>query len=709
MASVNFKLTEHDGLTRRVAFPAKPTWNTLAAKIELLFGIPIEKVSVAYTDADDDLVTLSSQEELDDFYTTSHTGGQVIKFTVQDLTTARLQRTLSQPTQNPNRNTFGIGAFDIEDDWQTLPVPPISGLQGLFIPNPSDESHPHAFVEVLESDAGTVRNDGPAERRSTASSVASSPGSPFIVPLDKGKQRAATDDDVSSTGSVLGEDAPPKPPVHVYDFQTPIVSDSSPLPPHYAAESTPKATTQNLETAGPKSADVPEKSFVKEDEDPTDPPLNPLGEEPPHVSTTFSNDVTSLLTTFSSVIAAHPELSEGIRNIVRNTSNGSYWQSQRAAFSQSAQNIARDTGMAAEAMRRETEEEAGRRIAEALGGVFRTLSQTLNSTHVDAEPATTPMPPTTAQPSDDVPEEPTLAQGEDSVPPVPPRSFIPEHDPPRFDHWMHRGSGHWGQRAQFSAPFGPPLGPYGPRRPMPPAPPPHASWHGWAPRPSPPGFFPPAPPPPPPPPSALQFIPPPPLPMEHHVQPQLPKMTPQELRAQVDEAKARYREEKEKYRLEREERRKEREMRSQMAAELITNKTKPAAPPLPVRPSTPPAVAVHGRFGQPTHEVVSVQRHHTHLGHGSSRRHHTHGHEHSDLRTRAVNRITKRLADMGFSENTHPELPTKIKAQLPSDGFVRNDSEDDIVTTLLEDLLAMSPKPQVASGSGVREVPGGWH
>jgi hypothetical protein len=63
---------------------------------------------------------------------------------------------------------------------------------------------------------------------------------------------------------------------------------------------------------------------------------------------------------------------------------------------------------------------------------------------------------------------------------------------------------------------------------------------------------------------------------------------------------------------------------------------------------------------------------------------------------------------MGFLESAYPGLPTKIKALLPANG---KDGEDDIVTTLLEDLLAMSPKAPVASGSNLRkdrEIPGAW-
>ena len=68
---------------------------------------------------------------------------------------------------------------------------------------------------------------------------------------------------------------------------------------------------------------------------------------------------------------------------------------------------------------------------------------------------------------------------------------------------------------------------------------------------------------------------------------------------------------------------------------------------------------------------------------------------------------------MGFSENAYPALPEKIKAQMPLKGaIISKETEDDIVTTLLEELLAStSPRPNVASGSGQQDVDmaGVWH
>jgi len=65
--STQFKFAK-DGITRRVAFTQLPSWSEIAAKLETLYSIPIEHIAVSYTDVDGDEVTLSSQEELEDYY-----------------------------------------------------------------------------------------------------------------------------------------------------------------------------------------------------------------------------------------------------------------------------------------------------------------------------------------------------------------------------------------------------------------------------------------------------------------------------------------------------------------------------------------------------------------------------------------------------------------------------------------------------------------
>lgn len=584
-ATTHFKLTEPKGITRRINFPNRPTWLVLAAKIQSLYGIPIEQVSVAYLDSDNDQITLSSQEELEDFYQASHRPDQVIKFTVQDLSSIRVKKPESPP--NANRNTFGIpvGAFDIEDDWQSLP--PFSGLGNLFIPGATSS---HAFVEVVDSDASTVTNNQGA--RSTAHSTThSSPSSPFIISLDKGKERATDDDgDISSTGSVLAENVPEKHPVHVYDIGTQEKDDTerfeelfpslNNMPQHpvepIAAESTPKTNSQGLTPPEPNATSA-ESAASSPFEDATDPPLPSIEKDVlTNTSPSLSNDVAALLNTLNNVFAAHPELSEGIRNIVRSASSGTYWNAHREAISQAAQNIAQASVNAGEQVR-SAEEEAGQRIADAIGGIFRSLSQMLGA--VNAESTQPSSMPGQEETSGQETAPPSHANGNQRGPsnaspwwfgPGPGRRSShpwrgPEHPThphaPYFNPWMHRGASlgqHWAPRGPPPPPSNPP--PHGPSGhngeplsagPLPPAPPPppplpSGPWN------TPPWVWGPAPPPPPPPPSA------PPVNATADSKP-----TPQELRAQVDEAKARYKAEKERYRQEREERRKERERKAQ--------------------------------------------------------------------------------------------------------------------------------------------------
>lgn len=68
---------------------------------------------------------------------------------------------------------------------------------------------------------------------------------------------------------------------------------------------------------------------------------------------------------------------------------------------------------------------------------------------------------------------------------------------------------------------------------------------------------------------------------------------------------------------------------------------------------------------------------------------------------------------MGFAEAAHPNIPFKVKELIASLKPLSKDREDDIVTTILEEMLARSPKPIPGpSRSGARndqDLPGAWH
>ncbi|KAH7927282.1 hypothetical protein BV22DRAFT_1111210 [Leucogyrophana mollusca] len=399
--ATQFKFSKPGGLTRRIAFRARPSWDELSAKIGSLYEIEDNNIGVSYLDNDGDEVTLSSEDELQDYYRGLSSPGPLIRFVVQDLNALRSTDGHSSrarsitPQQTNFRNTFGGHeslplVFEVEDEWQRLP----GGLGGLFLSRDSPES-PHAFVEVLESDVSVEKeSSGNADDESAAGDSVQSDLT-FTTPVheDKGKgkarasMQASVEDDVSSTGSIIGNEAPSKPPVHVYDMsdtedigvnpiKTPPSTNGAATPAQ--AESTPVMSEQTLNAAMLNALDE------------ADPPV-PTLDSPSTGSASLTNDVATLLSAFSTVVATHPELSEGIRNIVTNATNGTYWAAHREAVSRAAESIQRsameETGRTIEQIRRGTEEEAGARVADALGRVFRAFGETVSNARAFEQPS----------------------------------------------------------------------------------------------------------------------------------------------------------------------------------------------------------------------------------------------------------------------------------------------------------------------------------
>ncbi|KIJ66271.1 hypothetical protein HYDPIDRAFT_69260, partial [Hydnomerulius pinastri MD-312] len=236
--------------------------------------------------------------------------------------------------------------FEVEDEWQRLP----GSLGGLFLSRDAPDS-PHAFVEVLESDVSASKHSEADESEvgDNSHSDLTFTTPPVVQSKHKGKGRAATvEDDVSSTGSIIGNEAPSKPPVHVYDMsdteeifghsprsavRVPQSGNATPAQAH----STPVLSEQTLKAAVLNAVDQP-KSAVSDD----DPPLPSLDlPDPNRNAPSLTHDVAQFLTTISTVIVSHPELSEGVRNLVSNAANGTYWTAHRDAISRAAENFQR--------------------------------------------------------------------------------------------------------------------------------------------------------------------------------------------------------------------------------------------------------------------------------------------------------------------------------------------------------------------------------
>ncbi|KAF8578740.1 hypothetical protein K439DRAFT_451013 [Ramaria rubella] len=477
MSPTQFKLTQTGpgALTRRVTFAEQPTWFVLASRLEALYGIPIQDVGVTYLDSDGDEITISTHEEMQDYYAFVPTGpNETIKFTVKNIGSLRAQQRRQHPSPGPN--IFDMGPEDF------IPIPPM--FSSSPIPPPPPPKSPSAFVETVDS------------------SVTEEP-----VQVEHSDEESENADDASSVVSVLHDDVPHKKPVHVYEFDTEggYVRDISPPvsarslslssassrsePPVISMPRSrsisPDTPAQSLLFPRPYSGSPGKSSAVGGDDIfkptinmragrrsrsrsrspprvwrpisrspsrspptpimverrsrsqtpivviprtrsvsprspvPMDPPSPVLGAVPdPPLPTTdarspqasfatttqpsLTNDVAELLNSLTYAFGSHPELSEGLKNIVRNASQGAYWAAERDVMVNDALRAAEcaQDGIARAAEL--AQEEAGRKVADALGGVFRALGSIVGT--ATSSPATIVVSQPQLRPDERIPE-----------------------------------------------------------------------------------------------------------------------------------------------------------------------------------------------------------------------------------------------------------------------------------------------------------------
>ncbi|KAI9444865.1 hypothetical protein H4582DRAFT_1911757 [Lactarius indigo] len=662
MTSVHFKLSIFNGLTRRISFSTRPSWNELAARIQALYNIPLGRLGVSYVDSDGDEVTLSSEEELRDFYDTVDTGqgSQLIKFRVVELSA----------------------------DWERLP------LGGLYIPSLDREvDSPHAFVEVVDDEV---------ERDNGSGGV----GSPPIGGANKGKTRdlrTFVEDDVSSSTSVIAEETPTKPPIHVQvhglrptnssTFGSPPATST---PAHESVTSTPTAFPATL-GENPKTHPSSPGPF-------SDPPTPELS-GPVDPSISLSNDLASLLNSLNSMFVEHPEVGQHLRTLLRNVGNGSYWDAQRdtmarvaediqrvargaqTAVTMGAQEVQRRAVHEARQVQQQAQQEAARRVTEAVGNILRVFGAggpgptsepgMSPDANVSQAPGVTPSSPTETYtyPTTSPPAPPgghllptasppsiVISPPLPSGVPLPPRTVPP---PPLVN---EGGVPAWNQFKPFSgaSPDTPSAGPSSSVAP------PEVSYYAF--------------------------------PTSRRTRPSA-----SELKASLEAAKANYKAKKDEYRQEQETRRRER----QLAKEGVANSPiSPGAQPVKVHTSDsmgpsdagtsrrmdptvtmPPPIQIisNARGNFPQLEMVNLPR-----SPAKQRADRTY---YEGDKAWHVDTVVGRLEGMGFHEATYPTLRTVVESHLPSDGTrITKEVEDDVMSEVLERLLE-------TSGSGAQSTP----
>ncbi|KAI0257203.1 hypothetical protein BJV78DRAFT_1160935 [Lactifluus subvellereus] len=710
MAPVHFKLSMSDGLTRRISFPTRPSWIELATRIQALCNIPLGRLGVSYVDSDGDEVTLSSEEELRDFYDSgvdnTVQGSQPIRFRVAELGSFRdgtKMANTTPPPQSSSRNTFGRPTplvFEVDHDWEGLP------LHNLFIPSPLDRDvdSPHAFVEVLD-------DDGEKENEFT-----SDMGSPSVEEKNKGKERdfRASVEDGSSSASMIAEETPTKPPIHVQVHGLrPMDSSTFGSPP---VASTPARESVTPTPAAPPITPSESREEAAQRDLPgsfSDPPTPELDASiDPNVS--LSNDLASLLDSLNSMFIEHPEVGDHLRGLFRNVGNGSYWNAQRDSMTRLARDIQRmahDTQTAvatgaqemAREVRQRAQQEAARRVTEGVGNILHMFGT--DSTEPSSWPHTNLGSDVPHASNANISGATRMPPYHQPPPPGPPGVSPLYQSPPSATYQWDPSSRH-PPIPRMAPPYlssvvPPPLQPGVPPPTSMPPPPPiiignTPVWNQFKPFPGlSPGSQPPGP----------SFSVAHPSEVSYYTastnRGALPSAS--ELKASLEAAKANYKAEKERYRREQEARRRERQLANEglghspiwPGTQPMNGHTPDSNGPSPSdaetsrRPKPTPIVPPHrqiisnARGGFPQLEMINLPR--------------------SPIRQREdkvrhVDTFVERLEVMGFHEASYPTMRTVVESHLPVDGSrITKEVEDEVLSEVLEKLLE-------TSGSGVQST-----
>ncbi|KAG8889469.1 hypothetical protein FRB98_004154 [Tulasnella sp. 332] len=330
-----------ESAVRKAVFDRSPNWEELAAKVEVLFKLQRNEVGLSYVDSDGDSVTISTNEELSDFY--AQNNNKTVKFTVTRLvprapSVAQVPDTYypdespepviveDQDWGGPPRREGMLGALPV---FSTVPPNVLNSMQFGFIPGDDGRAATPAFSEARIEEI-------PSEQPSRTQSVDEEtnynrdikrPASGMARPMGgKGKeklQRPVKGRQITDLSAIDDEDEAPKDPRSKFNINA--------------------------------RAQTKDSIYSEAGSDVEDPGVPPPPRVAPNAAHNAGGAPPSIYDDIADVITA-------LSQVLIRAADGSYLQPQK----ESALNMA--NGAAKVAI-----EDSARRVTESLEGVLRTL------------------------------------------------------------------------------------------------------------------------------------------------------------------------------------------------------------------------------------------------------------------------------------------------------------------------------------------------
>ncbi|KAF8337983.1 uncharacterized protein EI90DRAFT_2526934 [Cantharellus anzutake] len=347
----------HNGHTRKITHEGSPpTWGWLSFKISELYRIPKDDVALSYLDSDNEQVTLSTEAELHDYFTSFMRPGEVARFTVQRVSTPAVKQ-VDEDGEGDHPKEASKEATPSEE-WQNVETIPNDHKPDAIVYEEVwrsvDDVNGHPYIPGLDAQALNilaaigVANHAPDLSRP----VPLSPRSTATLIKVFTEKNAEDSEDEDSTTHPLPEAAEK--------------GKNKPSQPESAtpAQHVDSARSVRGSEADPAALDPPLPTTSLD----TVPAPSPAPSVP-----NIAGDLSQMLQAITNAFTTHPELSEGVRRVIRLATDNNYLESERQRLIQTVNDAVSEATVAA----RNGVDDASTGLNDALQGIFDALQNGL--------------------------------------------------------------------------------------------------------------------------------------------------------------------------------------------------------------------------------------------------------------------------------------------------------------------------------------------